>query len=137
MYRSAVRNTLKFDVFLSSTLGMLRFRVSKHSLRWALLGKGSRAGQPASGAGGKVQGELGDQGWDLPGSWWGGLSHKLTHTHTHTPVLLQLVVDFSGSDSEIQTDRELREEGPIRWPSHPLPPLSPNATGFLSLTFSP
>lgn len=40
MYRSAVRSTLRFEVFLSSTLGMLRFRVSKHSFRWALLGKG-------------------------------------------------------------------------------------------------
>lgn len=37
MYRSAVRSTLRFEVFLSSTLGMLRFRVSKHSFRWALL----------------------------------------------------------------------------------------------------
>ena len=46
-----------------------------------------------------------------------------SQAHTHTPVLLQLVVDFSGSDSEIQTDRGLREEGPIRQPSHPLPPL--------------
>ena len=43
MYRSAVRSTLRFDVFLSSTLGMLRFRVSKHSFRWALLGRGRGA----------------------------------------------------------------------------------------------
>lgn len=43
MYRNAVRSTLKFEVFLSSTLGMLRFSVSKHSFRWALLGRGGRA----------------------------------------------------------------------------------------------
>ena len=55
----------------------------------------------------------------------GSESQAHTYTHTHTPVLLQLVVDFSGSDSEIQTDRELREEVPIRWPSHPLPPPFP------------
>jgi hypothetical protein len=55
MYRSAVRSTLRFDVFLSSTLGMLRFRVSKHSFRWALLGKGSKrlVSQRRGGGGGR------------------------------------------------------------------------------------
>lgn len=54
------------------------------------------------------------------------------HMHAHTPVLLQFVVDFSGSDPATQTDRRLREEGLIRWPSCP---HSPNASGFLSPDF--
>lgn len=81
MYRSAVRSTLRFDVFLSSTLGMLRFRVSKHSFRWALLGRGGTLVGPRLGGGEKrPQGGLGDQGW--------GQRHARTHTHLFFSSLL-------------------------------------------------
>lgn len=39
MYRKALLRTLRFEVFLSSTLGMLRFNVSKHSFKCARLKK--------------------------------------------------------------------------------------------------
>lgn len=39
MYRKAPLRTLRFEVFLSSTLGMLRFNVSKHSFKCARLKK--------------------------------------------------------------------------------------------------
>lgn len=51
------------------------------------------------------------------GSWGRGPAGPGPHTRTHTPVLLQFVVDFSGSDPETQTDRRLREEDSMRRPS--------------------
>lgn len=114
MYRSAVRSTLRFEVFLSSTLGILRFRVSKHSFRWALLRRGGRA--PVGQCGGKGGGE------GRPGESWGTRAEPdRTLARTHAPVLLQLVVHFSGSDPATQTDKRLREEGPARRPSCPDP----------------
>lgn len=135
MYRRAVRKTLRFDVFLSSTLGMLRFRVSKHSFRWALLGRGSSAGQPAPGGPGqegRPKESLGTKDGTVPVT--GGTGPE-SQVQAHTPVLLQFVVDFSGSDPETQTDRRLREEGPVRWPSLPLL-LTPQMPHFLFPTVS-
>lgn len=65
------------------------------------------------GGGGKAPGELG--GSRVGPVPVGGGAGPETHTHAHTPVLLQFVVDFSGSDPETQTDRkEVQGEGPIR-----------------------
>lgn len=82
MYRSAVRSTLKFDVFLSSTLGMFRFRVSKHSFKWALLGRGGGAAQVSQhqGCGERVR-----KGREGPRRAWGTKGGtRVTHARTHT-----------------------------------------------------
>lgn len=81
MYRSAVRSTLKFDVFLSSTLGMFRFRVSKHSFKWALLGRGGGAAQVSQHQGG---GERVRKGREGPRRAWGDQGWDQSHTRTHT-----------------------------------------------------
>lgn len=60
---------------------------------------------------------LGWGGGRARGSWGRGPAGPGPHTRTHTPVLLQFVVDFSGSDPETQTDRRLREEDSMRRPS--------------------
>lgn len=79
--------------------------------------RGSSAGQPAPGGRGKGEEGEGRAQESLGGPRVGPESH----THAHTPVFLQFVVDFSGSDPVTQTDKRLREEGLIRRPSCPLP----------------
>lgn len=69
-------------------------------------GAEDREGRPKGSFGATKMGESGDR----------RVGTK-SHTQAHTPVFLQFVVDFSGSDPETQTDRRLREEGLIRLPS--------------------